>query len=127
MPIVQVLEENGRILRVTFTDPWSAEEMLKEFESTKHYLEEATRPIHLLADMRAAKRTTPGALRAREAPMLHHPMGGQVAVFGMNAVGRTLAETVFRLIRFRRARFFDSEAEALAYLRGLIAADQVGE
>ncbi len=127
MPITQVLEENGRILRVIFVDPWSAEEMLKEFEDTKHYLDKATRPIHLLADMRGANRTTPGALRAREAPMLHHPMGGQVAVFGMNAVGRTLAETVFRLTRFRRARFFDSEAEALAYLRGLIATDQIGE
>lgn len=127
MPITQVLEENGRILRVIFVDPWSAEEMLKEFEDTKHYLDKATRPIHLLADMRGANRTTPGAMRAREAPMLHHPMGGQVAVFGMNPVGRTLAETVFRLIRFRRARFFDSEAEALAYLRGLIATDQIGE
>jgi hypothetical protein len=127
MPVTQTLEEDGRILRVIFVDPWSAEEMLKEFEDTKHYLDKATRPIHLLADMRGANRTTPGALRAREAPVLHHPMGGQVAVFGMNAVGRTLAETVFRLIRFRRARFFDSEAEALAYLRGLIATDQVGE
>ncbi len=125
MPIRQVLEEDGRIVRVTFTDPWSAEEMLKEFESTKHYRDKATRPIHLLADMTTANRTTPGALRAREAPVLHHPMGGQVAVFGMNPVGRTLAETVFRLIRFRRACFFNSEAEALAYLRELIAADQV--
>ena len=125
MPIKQVLEENGRILRVTFTDPWSVEEMLKEFETAQHYLDKATQPIHVLVDMTEATRATPGALRARESPALRHPMGGQVAVFGMNSLGRTLAETVFRLVRFRRARFFDSEAEALAHLRGLIAAGQV--
>ncbi len=121
MPVTQVLEENGRILRVTFTDPWSADEMVAAFEESNRYLDAATKPIHVLVDATQAIRTTPGALRAREAPVLRHPMGGELAVFGMNLAGRILAETALRLARFKRAQFFETEAEARAHLNKLIA------
>jgi hypothetical protein len=59
-------------------------------------------------------------MRAREAPVLRHPMGGEIAVFGVNLAGRILAETVLKLARFQRAHFFQSESEAQAYLNKLI-------
>lgn len=121
MPIVQTLEADGRILRVVFSDPWTLEEMLAAFEESRPYLDAASKPIHLLADMRGAVRTTHGALRAREAPILRHPMGGEIAVFGVNLAGRILAETVLKLARFKRAQFFETEEEARAYLNKLIA------
>lgn len=121
MPVTQVLESEGRILRVAFIDPWVVEEMLAAFEDTERYLDAATKPIHLLVDMTQAVRTTHGALRAREAPNLRHPMGGEIAVFGVNLAARILAETVLRLARFKRAHFFETEAEARAYLNKLIA------
>ncbi|PJF41265.1 MAG: hypothetical protein CUN50_06195 [Candidatus Thermofonsia Clade 1 bacterium] len=121
MSVTQVLEADGRILRVTFADPWVVDEMLAAFEETERYLNAATKPIHLLVDMTRAVRTTHGALRAREAPVLRHPMGGEIAVFGINLAGRIIAETVLRLARFQRAHFFETEAEACAYLNKLIA------
>ena len=120
MPVTQALEAQGRILRVVFSDPWTAEEMLAAFEETERYLDAATKPIHLLVDMTNAVRTTHGAMRAREAPVLRHPMGGEIAVFGVNLAGRILAETVLKLARFQRAHFFQSESEAQAYLNKLI-------
>lgn len=68
----------------------------------------------MLVDMSQAVRTTHGALRAREAPILRHPMGGEIAVFGVNLSARILAETVLRLARFERAHFFETEAKARA-------------
>ncbi|MCS6871452.1 MAG: STAS/SEC14 domain-containing protein [Anaerolineae bacterium] len=121
MPVTLTLEADGRILRVVYADPWSIEEMLAAFEDTGRYLDAATKPIHLLVDVTRVVRPTLGALRAREAPILHHPMGGDIAVFGANSLARAIAETVMRLARFKRAHFFASEAEALAYLNNLIA------
>ncbi|PJF35622.1 MAG: hypothetical protein CUN49_09625 [Candidatus Thermofonsia Clade 1 bacterium] len=121
MPITQKFEANGRIVCVKMADPWTVDEMLAAFKEAERHLEAATKPIHMLVDMREAVRTTHGALRAREAPVLRHPMGGEIAVFGINLAGRILAETVLRLARFQRAHFFETEAEARAYLNKLIA------
>ena len=121
MPVTQELEPNGRILYVTFVDPWNTQEMLKVFAESESYLNAATKPLHLLVDASRLSQVGQGALRAREAPILRHPMGGEIAVFGVNLVGRVLAETVLRLSRFKRAHFFETEAEARAYLSKLIA------
>ncbi|MCS6871451.1 MAG: hypothetical protein NZ571_08330 [Anaerolineae bacterium] len=121
MPVTQVLEADGRILRLTLADPWSVEEMIAAFKESERYLNAATKPIHLLADLTRTARPPQGVMRAREAPNLRHPMGGEIAIFGVNLTGRIMAETVLRLARFKRAHFFESEAEALAYLNNLIA------
>ncbi|MFN7210689.1 MAG: hypothetical protein ACK4P1_09910 [Aggregatilineales bacterium] len=121
MTITVALELNGRILRVTFVDPWNVDEMMEAFAESERHLDAATQTLHMLVDMSQAVRTTHGALRAREAPILRHPMGGEIAVFGVNLSGRILAETVLRLARFKRAHFFETEAEARAHLNKLIA------
>lgn len=68
MPVAQELIENGRILLVTFTDPWAAKEMLQLFPESRKYYDAAERPLHLLIDVSGARLSMPGALRAREAP-----------------------------------------------------------
>jgi len=103
MPITQTLEAHGRILRIVLADPWTVEEMLAAFKETEHYLDAAAKPIHLLVDMKSTVRTAPGAIRAREAPVLRHPMSGEIAIFGANLAGRILAEAVLKLARFQRA------------------------
>jgi hypothetical protein len=121
MPVTQELIENGRILLVTFSDPWTAQEMLSLFPESRRFYDAAERPIHMLIDVRQARVSTPSALRAREAPALKHPMGGDVAVVGAASIIRTFGEMTFRLARFDRVAFFDTYEEGLAFLKARIA------
>jgi hypothetical protein len=123
MPVTQVLIENGRILLVTFSDPWTAKEMLSLFPEARRLYDAAERPIHMLIDVRQARASTPSALRAREAPALRHPMGGDVAVVGAAPIIRAFGEMTFRLARFDRVAFFDAYEESLAFLRARIAGE----
>jgi hypothetical protein len=124
MPVKQELIENGRILQVTFTDPWTVGEMTTLFPQAKEYYDKAPQKIHMLVDMQS-RYGSQGALRARQAPGLFHRNSGQIAVAGANALARSLGEAVFRVARFNRARFFDSQADALTYLRQVIASEAV--
>lgn len=127
MPVAQELIENGRILLVTFTDPWAAREMLQLFPESRKYYDAAERPLHLLIDVSGARLSMPGALRAREAPALKHPMGGEVAVVGAQSVVRLIGEAVFKLARFERVYFFETYEEGLAFLRERIAEESRSE
>ncbi len=117
MPVFQSLEEGGRILRVQFVDPWRSEEMVALFPQTKRIYDSAAEPIHLLIDMTRNRNGSPNALRAREAPVVNHPMAGEIVVYGASPFIKTLGAVVFRLARIENALFFNTEAEALAYLR----------
>jgi hypothetical protein len=123
MPVKQELSDNGRILQVTFTDPWTVKEMTDLFPQAQQHYDNTTQKIHLLVNMQS-RHGTQGALRARHAPGLVHRNSGAIAVSGANALARTLGEAVFRLARFDRAKFFDSQEAALAYLRELIASEE---
>ncbi len=65
MPVTQELIENGRILLVTFSDPWTAQEMVSLFPEARRFYDAAERPIHILIDTRRSKTPAPNALRAR--------------------------------------------------------------
>ena len=121
MPVTQELIENGRILLVTFSDPWTAKEMVGLFPESRRFYDAAERPIHMLIDVRQARVSTPSALRAREAPALKHPMGGDVAVVGAAPIIRAFGEMTFRLARFDRVAFFETYEEGLAFLKARIA------
>jgi len=127
MPVTQELIENGRILLVTFSDPWTAQEMVSLFPETRRFYDAATQPIHILIDARRSKMPAPNTLRAREAPALKHPMSGSAAVVGVNAIARAVGEMAFKLARFDRAAFFDTYEEGLAFLRARIAEEERAE
>jgi hypothetical protein len=126
MPVTQKLIENGRILLVTFVDPWTTEELLQLFPEGNKYYAAAEQPIHALLDVSRIKSIAPGALRAREAPF-KHPMSGYVAIVGANTVARTLGETIFKLARFQRFSFFNTYEEGLAFLRARIAEESLSQ
>jgi hypothetical protein len=125
MPVTQELIENGRILLVTFSDPWTAQEMVSLFPEARRFYDAAARPIHILIDTRRSKISAPNALRAREAPPLKHPMSGKAAVVGVNAITRAVGEMAFKLARFDRVAFFDTYEEGLAFLRACIAEEEL--
>lgn len=126
MPVTQELIENGRILLITFIDPWTAEELLRLFPEGKRYYAAAQQPLHTLIDASRIKSIALGALRARAAPFTHS-MSGHVAIVGANAVARTVGETIFKLAHFKRFAFFDTYEEGLAFLQARIAEESLSQ
>ncbi len=124
MPVTFELQEDGCMMVWRIADPWKIEELKAYYPQAKHYLASTTQMIHTLVDVRDAHRVPPDVLSARHTSTWNDPMSGQMAVVGAAGIIRMTMETVFRLVQFTRVQFFDSETEARAYLRKLIAQDR---
>src|SRR5262245_3205018 len=121
MPVTLDLLENGRVMYFTFSDPWVVSQVTDLYPRSNAYLNSATRKLHTFADVRPARRIPSGLLNLRYGPDWTHPNSGQITILGASPLLRTFAKIVFRLSGFERIGFFDSEEEAWAYLRQLIA------
>src|SRR5262249_31454290 len=128
VPIKFEVLEAGYVVHVTFTYPWTAEDMQPIFDQDQRYRDQIQkeapgRKVHLFVTFQGVKNVPPGALRARQSPSLHHVTSGYVVVVGTTSLLRTLADAVFKLAHFDKARNFETDAEALAFLRQVIAQD----
>src|SRR5262249_17505630 len=121
MPVELELKENGRVMLWRFSDPWSLVELKPLTLQARDIFQKATFTVHSMADLRQARRVPSGVLSTRQVTTWQHARSGQLVLLGASAFARLMMETVFRIARFDRFRFFEDEAEALAYLRGLIA------
>jgi hypothetical protein len=65
-----------------------------------------------------------GVMKARGAPAFTHRTAGNLAIIGTSVTVRMFSETVMRLAHFDRAKFFDSEGDALEYLHTLIQTEE---
>ncbi len=124
MPTKVELRENGRVLHYIFTEPWTLKDMEEAAAKARTYYDAADRKLHVLFDARAISSLPSGLLRARNNPDMRHPNSGHIAVVGASTVLQVIAETILRITRFQRARFFQSEDEAWAYLRRIIAEEE---
>lgn len=123
MPFESILIENDRIVQVTFSDPLTSEEMERSFISKFIHHERPTK-LHALVDLTRLTNAPPaGAIRAWRRSALSHPNVGYTAIVGGTALIRLIANTIFWLAQYDRAKFFDTYDEALAYLRDIIARD----
>jgi hypothetical protein len=111
--------EDGYVVRYGLSDPWTYEEYEEALESDVAHRESVNHKVHNL--LIAKVRTVPaGVLKARGAPAFTHRTAGQLAIVGTNQIVRAFSEAVMRLAHFDRAKFFDTEDQALDYLRGII-------
>jgi hypothetical protein len=121
MPVDLEMKENARVMFWRFVDPWSLAELKPLTIQARDILQEATFTVHSFADLRQAHHVPSGVLSTRQVTTWHHPRSGQLVILGASPFIKIMLETIFRIARFDRFRLFDDEAEALAYLRGLIA------
>lgn len=126
MPIRVEVLENGRVLYYVVSDPWTVSDLLEAFASDRKHRDEFAKlhpglKIHIMADIRQAKAIVPGILRAREAPSLKHPTAGEGIVIGATPAMKAISDVVQRLAHQDKASFFDTEEDALTFVRGVIA------
>ncbi len=124
MPVTNKLCENGHILYRVVSDPWNVDDLFDADEQMRMHYDHAGHKVHLLVNASNVHRIPPAVYRLGHGMTITHPNGGQVGLVGATSMARRLAETVFRIAHFDRARFFDREEEAWAYLRRVVAEER---
>ncbi len=110
--------DGGRILYFLYKDPWSLTDLENINSAALKIVEEADKPVHILINCAGIRTTPPGALRARNTKTLTHPKVGQMAIVKLAPFMRELSKIIFKITHFDRARFFETDEAALAFLRG---------
>ncbi len=124
LPITLEARANGRILYIVVADPWTITELRHIIAQVRARLDCANQEIHTLLDVRLLRLIPPNTLQQiRYDLVLDHPHNGALVIVGSTQPLRLLAEFVFRLTRYDRARFFDTLDDAWVYLGQVILAE----
>jgi hypothetical protein len=125
MPSTMEMREDGHVLFIRITDPWSVEEFANQsYGPTQAYYDKAEHLVHTIICL-DAKKTPDHLLKGRRgAPALSHPNAGQLVIVGASPLLRSLIEVMYKLSGFTRGEFFANEDEAWRYLRQIIAQSQ---
>jgi hypothetical protein len=127
MPIRLELTENGHVMYWHLEYPWTIEELTKLYPLARKYLDEATFTLHSLVDATAIKTVPANTLQARQTSTWKHPRSGHTVVITTSNFVSSMVSAIFRLARFEKIKFVQTEADGLSYLRPLIAQETVGE
>ena len=121
MPIKQEILEDGWIVYVKYTDPWTLADLNSQFAEDQAYRDSVPHTVHALVDVGSVKTVPLGVLKARYSPSFLHPRHGQVIGVVSNSYIRLLAITVSQLIQFEDVLLFENLDDALAHLRRVTA------
>ena len=122
MPLTFEVRENGRLVCARITDPWTLAELETFGRQEKLVRDGSHVVIHSLVDVRGMHRIPPGFLNmARRMPVLNHPTRGHMVIIGASAFATALTETLIKITRAGKIKFFKTEEDAIEYIRKVIA------
>ena len=124
MPITAEFSEQGHVFWLKITDPWTMHEIAAVFHDAMPHFDAATYKIHTLANVTETKSLPSGVLSIRQGnPTLIHPNRGHAVVVGANSFVKSIGDVVTRIAKFKSVQFHNTEEQAWAYLRQLIASE----
>jgi hypothetical protein len=115
------LRENNSIIYFLYEEPWSVDDIKRVNDEAMVYLDKATKDMHILINVERIHQIPSGILRARNVPTMSHPRCAHIVICGASAFVRSLSETIFKVTRYEKARFFNTEQEAMKFLLEAIA------
>jgi len=127
MPASVELKENGHVLHYVFHDPLNHEEINAVEDKAKLWYDAAKSKLHIFIDLTDLHHLPEGFLRVRGNYELTHPNAGQIAIVGSSTFIQVMADTIFRLARVKRAKFFETqrESDAWTYLLDIIKQEEM--
>ncbi len=128
MPSKVELWENGRILYAYFASPLTKQEVDDAYKADQQFRDTAThgKLIHTLVDNQKVTQVPINTLR-NLSPSFKHRNAGVIAIVAGKSFAYSVAKTAFRIAHFKRFKIFDTEDEALNYLKDLIAAEETAD
>ncbi len=122
MPVTMELIENGRCFRYVFSDPWRMSDFTATFDEARAILDASPYLVHGVVNLLATAKDPMGVLNIRKHPSFSgHPNSGYTVFCHATLLARRVTETALRLSQFKRLKFFNTEEEGLAFVRGLMA------
>jgi hypothetical protein len=115
------LREQDRIIYFLYEEPWSVDDIKRVNDEAILFLDKATEDMHILINVERIRHIPSGILRARNVPTMSHPRCAHIVICGASTFVRSLSETIFKVTRYEKAKFFNTEAEAMKFLREAIA------
>lgn len=120
MPVTLDLRENGHVIYLIITDPWSIQDVASLQGQNRAYLDASSHRVHTLVSIRS-QHVPSGIFSARPSrPGLANPHSGQIVIVGAPTFLKVIAETMFKIAHYTRSSFFDTEEQVWTYLRHLI-------
>ena len=111
MPATLDTREEGRVLVFTLTDPWELSDLISLGMHSRMHMDRASDKIYRVFDVRGTKKIPAGMSQATSLISFRHNRSAELVTVGSSAIAS----------HFAGDRHFDSEDEAWAYLRALIA------
>ena len=122
MPVTFDIRENGYVAYYVLSDPWQTADLTSLYHKDLAFRDTVNHQVHTFMDVTNVHRIPPNIMRAREhAPAFIHRNSGQLIMTGAHMFPKTIAEMIFRLARYERAKFFETEAEGWDYVRTLMS------
>ena len=122
MPVTAELREQGHVWYYVITDPWETSDLISFYKQDFAHRETVNHTVHLVMNVSAMHSVPINLLRARNnAPAWSHRTSGQLVMVGAHSFAKSIAEMIFKLAHYEKAKFFNSEAEGWDYIRAVIA------
>lgn len=122
MPVNVNLNETKQYLIYTMSDPLEMPDLYAAYAKEKELRDSQPHTIHSLVDMTGLTRIPPNWLTAKAGPGLTHPRSGQMVFCGVSMGLKIVLNTIFKITRYERMKFFDTHEEAEAYIQQLVSA-----
>jgi hypothetical protein len=120
MPITMDYDRDAHVIVAILIHPLRVEELLATFPEVEKYLNEAPHNLHWVIDTQQMKNLPLGVMKTRSSPIISHPNSGHIVIVGGNTFVRSMAETMFRLANYKRARFFNTVQDGLDFLKKVV-------
>src|SRR4051812_44914277 len=106
MPVTMELRNDGHVAYYELTDPWIAPDLTSLYPADIHYRDSVPFPVHTVMNVTNAHKVPHNVISVRQnAPAFTHHNTGQLVMIGAHSFVRTMAEMIFRLAHYQRAKF----------------------
>ncbi len=117
MPVTLELQDNEKIMRWAFIDPWIIDDIVSLLSDANRFTAQAIQPLQILIDVSQTHQVPNNILSIRSKVIWKAQDGDQTAVVGTSTFIKVMVEMILKLAHVKRVHFFDTDAEARAYLK----------
>ncbi|MCA9906938.1 MAG: hypothetical protein KC547_23945 [Anaerolineae bacterium] len=99
------------------------EEILEAYKKERAFRDSTPNTVHSIVDMSQVARIPKNWLTAKAGPGFSHPRSGIIILVGLTPGLRIILQVILRFTKYPRLRYFETRAEAEAFVRDLIATE----
>jgi len=121
MPVSVQLSDDKTHLIYEFEEPLEIQELMDAYAQEKELRNSIAGTVHSIVDMSTVRRIPPNWLVAKAGPGLTHPRSGRMLFVGISPGLRIIINTILKITRYQRMKFFETREEAEAFMTELTA------